>query len=68
MKATAMAKFPKFAKPNKIITTLGQIEFLLQGSIEENFDDFQNDPYFLMIYDFDHLTKFEKKKLQVQIF
>lgn len=68
MKATAMAKFPKFAKPNKIITTLSQIEFLLSGDIEENFDDLQNDSYFLMIYDFDHLTKFEKKKLQVQMF
>ena len=65
MQPSAMAKFPKFAKPNKIITTLGQIEFLLQGNIAENFDDLRSDQYFFMIYDFDHLTKFEKKKLQV---
>ena len=58
-----MAKFPKFAKPNKIITTLNQIEFLLQGNVAENFDDLERGPYFLMIYDFDHLSKFEKKKL-----
>ena len=68
MSATAMARFPKFAKPNKIITTLAQIEFLLQGSITENFDDLGKGPYFLMIYDFDHLTKFEKKRLQVELF
>ena len=68
MQPSAMAKFPKFAKPNKIISTLGQIEFLVQGNIAENFDDLGCDQYFFMIYDFDHLTKFEKKKLQVQMF
>lgn len=63
MSATAMARFPKFAKPNKIITTLAQIDFLLQGSVTENFDDLSKGPYSIMIYDYDHLTKFEKKKL-----
>ena len=68
MTPAVMAKLPKFSKPNKIITTLGQLEFLMQGCIPNNFDDLEKGEYFLMIYDFDHHSKFEKKKLQVQMF
>lgn len=65
MRATAVAKFPKFAKPNKIITSMSQIDLLLTGKIAENFDDFNTDPYYIMIYDNERLTNFDRKRLPV---